>query len=277
MNAAMWLSAARRALLDDLYARYNRREMTAKDPVRFLHDYPKLQDREIVGLIASSLALGNVRQIVESVESVHCRIKPSPAAFLERTSGTQLEKTFAGFKHRFLTGRELAWMLMGVKCVVEKWGSLRGCFHAGLRAEDETILPALSAFLKELSAAHGGQPNRLLPPPEKGSACKRLNLFLRWMVRHDNVDPGGWVDVPQAKLIMPLDTHIPRICRALDMTKRKQANLRTALEITAAFRRIVPEDPVRYDFALAHLGIDGGENLNLFLKRWGTPEVSRAV
>ena len=105
----------------------------------------------------------------------------------------------------------------------------------------------------------------LLPSPSAGSACKRLNLFLRWMVRQDNVDPGGWDSVSPAKLIIPLDTHMHRIGRRLGLTPRRQADLRTAIEITEGFRGICPSDPVRYDFALTRLGIRRDEGVEDFL------------
>ncbi len=95
----------------------------------------------------------------------------------------------------------------------------------------------------------------LLPSPGKGSACKRLNLFLRWMVRSDDVDPGGWSGVDAGKLIVPLDTHMHRMGLEVGLTRRKQADMQAALEVTRAFRTIAPEDPVRYDFALTRLGI----------------------
>ncbi|MBI4965254.1 MAG: TIGR02757 family protein [Desulfomonile tiedjei] len=240
--------------LSELYRTYNRREFVHPDPLEFLYDYEDLHDREIVGLIASCLAYGNVRQILKSVKSVLDRME-SPQSFLEKKSKELLIDTFKDFKHRFTTGLELATMLYGVKRVVERHGSLCSCFAKSLREEDETIVPALCVFVKELSAVFDGRPRSLLPSPEAGSACKRFNLFMRWMVRKDAVDPGGWDCVPASKLVVPLDVHMYRISSALGFTKRKQADLRTAFEITAAFRQIAPEDPVRYDFCLTRLGI----------------------
>ena len=157
-------------------------------------------------------------------------------------------------------------MLFSAKRVIERYGSLQACFAAGLNGDD-TVLPALSSFTKEL-ALSGGLSNGLLPSPAGGSACKRLNLFLRWMVRRDDVDPGGWDGVPASKLIVPLDTHMHRIGLALGLTGRRQADLRTAAEITAAFRAIAPDDPVRYDFALTRLGIRDDLDLSAFLESY---------
>jgi uncharacterized protein (TIGR02757 family) len=237
-----------------LYATYNRREYVHPDPLEFLYDYDDVPDRELVALIASALAYGGVRHILTSVRSVLARMQ-SPRRFVERSTRKSLLEAFATFKHRFTTGEELATMLYGMKRVLEQHGSLQSCFLAGFSERDETILPALALFVQEVSAPFRERPRSLLPSPSAGSACKRLNLFLRWMVRRDAVDPGGWDRVPASKLIVPVDVHMHRISLRLGLTMRKQANLRTACEITDAFRAIVPDDPVRYDFALTRLGI----------------------
>jgi uncharacterized protein (TIGR02757 family) len=244
--------------LRELYASLNRREYVHPDPLEFLYYFDDLRDREIVGLVASSLAYGNVRQILRSVASALGRM-PSPYGFLMEASHGSLMESFRDFKHRFTTGQELATMLYGVKKAITRHGSLHACFTSGLSHDDENILPALSKFVRELSAVFAGPPRSLLPSPDLGSACKRLNLFLRWMVRQDEVDPGGWDSVPPSKLIVPVDTHMHRIALQLGLTKRKQANLRTAHEITAAFKAIEPEDPVKFDFCLTRLGIRRGE------------------
>jgi len=240
--------------LNKLYRRYHRREFVHPDPVEFIHDYPDLRDREIVGFIASSLAYGRVAQIEKSVSRVLERMQ-SPSDFLKRSSVRSLRRAFSDFRHRFSTGEELSAMLCGIKRIIERYGSIEGCFIAGFRDDDGTVLPALSAFVAECVRAGAGRRSSLLASPSGGSACKRLNLYLRWMVRRDEVDPGGWERVPPSKLVVPLDTHMFRICRALGFTRRRQADLRSAIEVTEAFREISPEDPVRYDFTLTRFGI----------------------
>lgn len=237
-----------------LYETYNHRDFVHPDPLELLYLYQDPLDREIVGLIASSLAYGRVCQIIKSVSTVLVRMG-SPREFLREATPESLVETFEDFKYRFTTGHELAGMLYGVKTVIEKHGSLGQCFSRSLNTDDENILPALSAFVGELSSAFCGKPRSLLPSPHAGSACKRLNLFLRWMVRRDEVDPGGWDAVPPSKLIVPLDIHMHRISLRLGLTTRKQADLKAALDVTSAFKRIDPEDPVRYDFSLTRLGI----------------------
>lgn len=240
--------------LCDLYTKYHHREFVHPDPLEFLYEYPALEDREIVGLIASGLAYGGVRQILKSVAAVLQRMGP-PFSFLANSTRESLIRDFRDFKHRFTTGEEVALTLYGMKRVLDKHGSLHNCFLQGFRPDHETVISALSSFVAELSAVFPSKPRSLLPSPRAGSACKRLNLFLRWMVRKDEVDPGGWDNVPASKLIVPLDVHMHRISLRLGLTSRKQADLKAACEITTAFRVIEPDDPVRYDFCLTRLGI----------------------
>jgi uncharacterized protein (TIGR02757 family) len=242
-----------REVLEELYARLNRREYVHPDPLEFLYAYEDVRDREIAGLVASGLAYGRVAQVLKSVRWVLDRM-PQPARFLAGATRKSLISAIGGFKHRFTTGIDLADMLWNARQAIEKHGSLEACFTSGLQGEDETVVGALGGFACALSGGEGCA-SYLAPSPEGGSACKRLNLYLRWMARRDDVDPGGWTSVPASKLVVPLDTHMFRIGRELGLTERKQADLKTALEITGAFREISPEDPVKYDFALTRLGI----------------------
>ena len=125
----------------------------------------------------------------------------------------------------------------------------------GMRADDSTVLGGLEALAGELHQAAGGEWNHLLCDVAKGGACKRLHLMLRWLVRNDQVDPGGWNKVSPARLLVPLDVHMHRLAVAMGATSRRQADRRTAIEVTHAFAAIAPDDPVRYDFCLTRLGI----------------------
>ena len=261
--------AISRHVLKELYATYNRREMVHPDPIKFLYGYEDVRDREIVALVGSLLAYGRVAQILKSIERVLERM-PAPATFLERSSPDTLRSAFADFKHRFTTGEALAELLIGASRVMRRHGSLGACFQAALSDGHETVLPALAAFVRQLRDGAGSPQTSPLPSPADGSACKRSNLLLLWMVRRDAVDPGGWDGVPASKLIVPLDTHMLRISRALGLTRRRAADIRTAQEVTAAFRRFAPEDPVRYHFALTRPGIRDDADLDAFLKRRAT-------
>ncbi|MFO7870019.1 MAG: TIGR02757 family protein [Kiritimatiellia bacterium] len=240
-----------KAELERIYRKYNRRKYVIPDPLQFLYAYSEVRDREIAALIASSLAYGRVTQIVNSVQKALAVAGPSPRKFIEETAPREIDRRLAHFTHRFTTGVHLAGMLKRVRKVLRRYGSLNRCFLEGLDTSEETVLPALAEFVRRLDC----RDNYLLPDPRRGSACKRLNLFLRWMVRKDTVDPGGWRGVPAAMLIVPLDTHMAAKGRELEITDRKAPDIKMALEMTAFFRSLCPGDPVKYDFALTRPGI----------------------
>ena len=263
-------------ILEGLYRDLNRRRYVHPDPLEFLYEYDDPADRQVVALVASSLAYGRVKQILRSVAAVLAVLGPQPARSLAEMSPSRLRRAMAGFKHRFSTGEHVAALLLGAKRVMRQFGSLQACFSRGLGADDDTVLPALRQFAGRIAEAARGQCHHLLPDPACRSACKRLNLMLRWLVRRDDVDPGGWTCVGPEKLIVPLDTHMHKIALALGMTGRRGADMRTALEVTAAFREICPGDPVRYDFALTRLGIRDDLPLSAFLARCASGVKERA-
>lgn len=258
-------------MLEALYRDLNAREYVHPDPLEFLYDYDDPGDREVVALVASSLAYGRVAQILKSVSAVLALLGPHPRSFLLSVRPSSLRAMLDGFRHRIYTGADVADMLAAAAVVLDEDGSLEACFMSCLSDGDETVIAPLTAFVRRITAASAASAAprlRLLPDPAAGSACKRLNLMLRWLVRRDDVDPGGWPDIDPAMLVIPLDTHMHRIGAALGMTGRKSGDLKTALEVTAAFRRICPADPVRYDFALTRLGIRGDMDLEGFLRRY---------
>lgn len=244
-----------RECLESLYRAWNRRRYVHPDPLETLYAYPDAGDQEIVGLVAATLAYGRVTQILAAIGKVLAVLGPSPAAFLRETSARSLSRSFRGFRHRFTSGAELGSLLIAVKRAVADHGSLEQLFRAGFSPGDATVLPALAAFVAALRGLAPRPCSSLLSSPDDGSACKRLNLYVRWMIRRDAVDPGPWRGIPAAKLVVPLDTHLFRAGRALGLTSRGGADLATALEITRGFARVAPRDPVRYDFALTRLGI----------------------
>lgn len=243
--------------LEGLYERYNWRRYVPGDPLMFLYDFDDVRDREIIALIASSLAFGNIKQIERSIGRVLQIIGSSPRQFIMGSTKQSLDYAFAGFKHRWTTGEDISSLLSGARSAVLRYGSLEACFMEGLGEGDADVVPALTHFVEAIMP---GEQNRILPSPCRGSACKRLNLFLRWMVREDRVDPGGWSEVPKSLLLMPLDTHIHRLCSSMGMSTRRSADLKTTREITGIFRTISPEDPVRYDFALTRLSMRRDED-----------------
>jgi len=244
-----------RSRLDQLYHKYNRREFVHPDPLEFLYDYIDHEHREIVGIIASSLAYGRVNQILKSVRQVLDKLGDAPADFIASACRQDFLECMQGFKHRFTTGEDIAGLLHGAHRIIRDYGSLGNCFAELFQQNGNQTVPALSMFVHRLREAGNVKTGFLLPSPEKGSACKRLFLYLRWMVRSDGVDPGGWDAIPPSALLIPLDTHMHHIARELGFTRRKQANLKTAIEITDHFRSVNPDDPVKYDFVLTRFGI----------------------
>lgn len=245
-----------REKLNRLYDQYNRREYVHPDPLEFLYRYPARRDREVAGLIAASLAYGRVGQILKSVSAVLTPMGDSPHDFLTAAAMPDIKTTYANLVHRFATSAHLIALLAGIKRIIKTYGSIYDSFLDGFTSADESILPALMRFTDRLHSAAGTNGiGHLIPCPGKKSACKRLHLFLRWMVREDAVDPGGWDRIAAAKLLVPVDTHMHRIGRMLGLTCRCQADLKTVLEITEGFRKWVPDDPVRFDFTLTRFGI----------------------
>jgi uncharacterized protein (TIGR02757 family) len=259
-----------KAFLEGLYFVYNRRELVDPDPLVFLYPYGDLRDREVVGLVASCLAYGRVAQIMKSVEKVLAVMGRKPHHFLLRHKH-ELPALFRGFKHRFTRGEQIAGLLTRTSEVLQEYGSLEGLLKECLRRE-ETLLTALNSFSRALSPL--GEGFSLLAAPEGGSACKRLMLYLKWMTRRDDVDPGGWTVVAPKDLIMPTDTHIHNIALQLGLTRRKQADLKTALEITRSFASLTPQDPLRYDFVLSRFGIRRGMKISDLTELRGVRAVS---
>ncbi len=243
--------------LDLIYDRYNKRAYVDPDPLFFLYDYAHVRDREIAALIAACLAYGRVNMIMRTVKSVLGPMGVSPRKFLEENRCQDIRNVFTGFKYRFSTGQHLCDLLTGIQSVLKEYGSLEACFSGEGRAADEGVLHLYRSITRKGNVGH------LLADPRKTSACKRSHLFLRWMVRKDAVDPGGWTHVSPTELICPIDTHMYKIGVMLEFTRRKAADKLCALEITQGFRQVAPDDPVRYDFALTRFGIrqqfEGGD------------------
>jgi uncharacterized protein (TIGR02757 family) len=240
---------------------------SAADPIHIVRRYGRLEDREVVAFIASALAFGRVASVLASVEAV-CRVLgPSPAAFVRQFDPARDGGPLRVLVHRWTRGEDLVALLWILRSLLESHGSLERAFAVGHDPASPDVGPALEAFAARARAvdcrpAYGRRPRQpgvfyFFTRPSTGSACKRVNLFLRWMVRRDSIDPGGWSEVRARQLIVPLDTHTIRTGRCLRLTRRMSPGWKMAAEITDALRRLDPDDPVRYDFALCHLSMMG--------------------
>ena len=246
--------------LECIYSQYNKKEYINPDPLLFLYDYPEKRNQEIAGFIAACLAYGRVELIMETVANVLGKLDPSPFDYLMGQTKKDMANDFKDFQYRFAKGAHLVNLLWGIREVLKRFSSLENCFYEGMTPEDETIIPGLVFFFKQIN--RNKEIGHLLADPKKKSACKRSLLFLRWMVRKDQVDPGGWEKISPSLLIVPLDTHMHKIGMMLEFTKRKSPDMKTALEITQGFRQILREDPVKYDFCLTRFGIRRGLSMD---------------
>ena len=251
-------------VLDRLYTEFNHAD-SAADPIQIVRRFSRADDREIVGFIAAALAFGRVSSVLQSIERVLAVIGPAPAAYVRRFDPRRDGPAFAGIVHRWTREADIVAMLWLLRQMLDRGGSVEGFFLEGYDAGADDIADALDSFSTramalDLKAAYGRVPKRpgvcyFFPRPSAGSACKRLNLFLRWMVRNDALDLGIWTRVSAAKLIVPLDTHVIRVGRCLRLTAYTSPGWRMARDVTASLRRIDPLDPVKYDFSVCHLGM----------------------
>jgi uncharacterized protein (TIGR02757 family) len=252
------------ARLDALYHDYNRQD-SASDPIQKVRPFTDPADREIAGFCAAALAFGRVASVLNSISVLFSTLGPSPAAFVRRFEPEAAPGAMRTMVHRWIRGEDLVALLWMLRQMLDRSGSIERFFVEGLDTADEDVGSALDSFSKralalDMRRAYGRQPRRpgvcyFFPRPSAGSACKRLNLFLRWMVRRDEVDLGVWTSVPASKLIVPLDTHVIRLGRCLRLTRYTSPGWRMAADITASLRALNPGDPISFDFSLCHVGM----------------------
>ena len=249
--------------LDVLYQQFDRRR-DITDPIQRVRRYTDPADQEVVGFCAAALAYGRVASVLQSIDALLSVMGPSPARFVRRFDPSRHAATIGAVSHRWTRGDDLLALLWVLRRMVESHGSIQGFFLEDYRAEADDVGDALESFCAralatDLDLIYGRRPRRgvayFFPRPSKRSGCKRLNLYLRWMVRRDRIDLGAWDRVDPAKLIVPLDTHVIRVGQCLRLTRYRSPGWAMAREITASLRRVDPTDPVKYDFALCHLGM----------------------
>jgi uncharacterized protein (TIGR02757 family) len=250
--------------LDRLYHDYNREE-SATDPVHLVRPFAQPADREIAGFCAAALAFGRVGSVINSITTLLRIMGPHPAEFVRRFEPDAPHPELRAMVHRWTRGVDLVALLWILRQMLEARGTVEEFFVEGYAAEHDDIGPALDSFSTralalDMRRAYGRVPARagvcyFFPRPSAGSACKRLNLFLRWMIRDDEVDLGVWRQIPASKLVVPLDTHIIRLGRCLRLTRYTSPGWRMAADITSSLRALDPSDPVRFDFSLCHVGM----------------------
>ena len=256
-----------KAPLERLYREFDWAARTGQDAIRYPLRYPDPADREVVALLAACLAYGRVDLFGPQVELALDAMGPSPFRFVLHFDVAAQARAFDGFRYRFNRPRDVVAFCLAAGRILAKHGSLGAFFAAGLSPDDRTVGPALERFVdgflgEDLSAvfprnrlSYGYR--HLFPRPSTGGPCKRLHLFLRWMVRREPPDFGLWKEIPPSALLIPVDTHIEHMARSVGLTRRRSRNWKMAEEITAGLRLLDPDDPVKYDFSLCHKRMSG--------------------
>jgi uncharacterized protein (TIGR02757 family) len=244
-----------KSFLDLKFEEYNRLEFIESDPILIPKNFDKKQDIEISGLLIATIAWGQRKAIIKNGHKLLELMERSPYDFLMNSSYSEIEKT-APFVHRTFNRSDLVFFLKALKNIYTKFDSLE---HALTNDEPLTSAKSIIVKLRDLilETTHQSRVEKHLSNPEKGSSAKRLNMFLRWMVRSDQneVDFGIWESFDSSILQCPLDVHSGRVARKLGLLNRKQNDWRAVEELTTNLQKFDPEDPVKYDFALFGLGV----------------------
>ncbi|MBI4824365.1 MAG: TIGR02757 family protein [Nitrospirae bacterium] len=247
-----------KARLDSLYKSFDFAHAIKEDPVHFPHRYRQDKDIEVSGFIASSFAYGNIRLFMPVIEKILNVMGKHPYEFLVNFSIQKHACLFQGIRYRFQKTEDIIAFLYVISVMLKRYGSIYKLFKRFYRDEDPDIGSALLGMMADIrSSVNGGNVLsrgflQLFPSPSGGSAFKRANLFLRWMVRDRDIDFGIWKGIPKNKLIIPLDTHIARLGSHIGLTTRTTNDWKMAVEISSALKKIDPEDPLKYDFVLCH-------------------------
>lgn len=261
--------------LEQIVKKYNRRDYLDTDPVSIVHKIKGEKSRETAAFISSVFAFGNVKTIKATILKVLHPMGNNVYDFIKHYEKLQHESLlnskksqrsklylFQGIGHRFIKGNDISCLVNTLHFVLKEYGSIENLFMQYFTKENN-LRKSLEVFTKNIREIYCRNNSDfcertlrfMLPSPEKGSACKRMNLFLRWMVRKDEIDLGIWKGIKKNELIIPLDTHIARISKSLGFTKRKTLGWNMASEITENLKKFDPLDPLKYDFALTRIGM----------------------
>ena len=244
--------------LDRKVDEYNQPSFIAPDPISIPHLFSKKQDIEIAGFFASIFAWGNRTTIINKSKGLMALMDNAPHDFITNHSEKDLKRLLQ-FKHRTFNVTDLLYFILFLKHHYSHSPSLEAAFSRWMDKKDETIENALIGFHDYFFSLQDApvRTRKHIATPKRNSTCKRLNMFLRWMVRKDNhgVDFGIWKSISPCQLICPIDVHVARVAHGFNLVQRKQTDWLTALELTDHLRNFDPNDPVKYDFALFGLGV----------------------
>jgi uncharacterized protein (TIGR02757 family) len=236
----------------------------APDPLQFLHLFSDEKDIEVMGLIASIFAYGNVTQITKTLTILLNMMQYRPYEFICTYKNSKSKRLLNEIYHRFYSPNDIHLLFLYLNNVYSNYGLMKQLFLESYSSEAKNLKDAITLLSIHANKFLDSRTNNakrttglkfMFPDPQKGSACKRMNLFLRWMVRKDQLDFGIWNEIKPSQLIIPVDVHVANICKQLGLTRRKNVSWRMAEEITDNLKKFDPEDPVKYDFAICHIGM----------------------
>jgi len=257
----MNVNSKTKGILEDAFLRHHNTDFIKDDPLQIPHQLTLKQDVEIMAFFASTLAWGQRKTIINNCKKLVSLFEGNPYHFILNHREEDL-KRFEGFKHRTFNTTDLLYFIAFLKHHYEQNESLETAFSIHLNENDETVEKALIGFHDYFTSLEYFPPRtrKHIASPTRNSACKRLNMFLRWMVRQDEqgIDFGIWTQIKPSQLLCPLDVHVERQARALGLIERKQSDFKTVLELTKNLKQLDPNDPVKYDFALFGMGIEKG-------------------
>ncbi len=245
--------------LEEKYRQYNRLDFIENDPICIPHRFAKKQDIEIAGFIAATLAWGQRITIINKSNALLALMDDAPHDFIVNHSKDDLKK-FLHFKHRTFNSTDCLYFIAALQSIYTSYDSMEEVFAKALVSKQEDIKPGIINFHNEFFSLPDFpiRTKKHVATPSRNSACKRINMYLRWMVRKDDsgVDFGIWQKIRTHQLICPCDVHVDKVARKLGLIKRKQTDWQTAKELTDNLKLFDPIDPVKYDFALFGLGVE---------------------
>ena len=253
-------TGARKSYLDRLVAHFEQPAFIASDPISLPHGFDDPRDQEVIGLYAALLAWGQRKTVLNKMVELCERMRYQPYRFVREFNAERDADRLKGFKHRTFQPRDAFWLTRNLGVLLREHGTVEHLFSRHLSHDDSDAGPAIQGFSESVMQAAPETPARLqkhLARPAAGSACKRLTMYLRWMVRPGPVDLGIWTQIQARRLMLPLDIHSGRQARQLGLLKRKYNDWGACVELTNNCRALCPDDPARYDFAFFGLGMYG--------------------
>lgn len=243
--------------LDELVKKYETKDFIKDDPIQFPHRFSQKDDIEIAGFLASIFAYGKRELFIKKLNILFEIMNNSPHNYI--LNFTREKRELENFDYRFSIGIDLEQIILILKQLYTSGESLESLFKYGWEQSQniQTMQQiVVDYFYARITLPISNGFFHLLPNPSKNSACKRINMFLRWMVRDGQVDLGVWKFLPKSELLIPLDTHVAKISREINLLERKQNDYNAVIELTNKLKEFSPEDPTKYDFAMFGFGVN---------------------